>query len=232
MLKLNNIEAGYGNMQILFGISLELKEKETVALIGPNGCGKTTTLKSILKLIPLISGDILFFDQSLNNKKTHEIVKLGISYVPQGRLVFPSLTIEENLKMGAYTLKKEEAQKRLQEMYKRFQILKEKRKQKATFLSGGQQQLLSIARALILKPKLLLLDEPSLGLSPIAIKEVFQEIKKLNQEGISILIVEQNVHLALEICNKVYVLHSGKVTHSGGKELIEKGEIKDLYLGH
>lgn len=232
MLKLNNIEAGYGNLQVLFGINLELQEKEIVSLIGPNGSGKTTTLKSIFRLLPLISGDITFLNQNLNNKKPHEIVKLGISYVPQGRLVFPSLTIEENLKMGGYLLKKEETQKKLVEIYTRFPILKEKRKQKATFLSGGQQQILSIARALMLKPKLLLLDEPSLGLSPIAIKEVFNEIKNLNQEGISILIVEQNVHLALDVCNRVYVLQSGKVVHTGGKELIEKGEIKDLYLGH
>ena len=232
MLKLENIESGYGNLQVLFGINLEVNEKEIVAIIGPNGCGKSTTLKTIFNLIQLKKGSIYFNNQNTTNEKTHEVVKLGISYVPQGRLVFSTLTIEENLKMGGFLLKKEAIEKRLSEIYKRFPSLYEKRNIKATFLSGGQQQILSIARALMLKPKLLLLDEPSLGLSPMAIKEVFQEIEKLNGEGISILIVEQNVHLALEICHRLYVMQTGKVVYSAEKDSINAKEISDLYFGH
>ena len=231
MLKLENIEAGYGKIQVLFDITLQVKEGEIVSLIGPNGSGKSTILKSIIGLVNVTKGSISFNEAIISHQNTHEIISIGISYVPQGRLVFQSLTIEENLKMGSYLLSKADSSKRLNNMYERFPLLKEKRKQQASFLSGGQQQLLSIARSLMLQPKLLLLDEPSLGLSPKAIQEVFQEIKKLNKEGISILLVEQNVHLALEVSDRIYVLQAGKVALTGGKELLKKKEIKDLYFG-
>jgi len=233
MLQLKDIEAGYGHIKVLHGITLEAKQGDLVAIIGPNGSGKSTTIKSIFGLVKPTKGKILFKNKNIMGKTADKIVHYGISYVPQGRVVFQTMTVEENLEMGAFIVKDREVVKqRMQEVYKLFPILEEKRQQRATFLSGGQQQMLSIGRALMLKPELLLLDEPSLGLAPNMMVHIFRTIKDINKRGTTIVLVEQNAHMALEICNKAYVLEQGKIALSGGPELAKKKQVKDLYLGH
>ena len=193
MLKVKNLEAGYGKLQILKDINLDIKKGDLTAIVGPNGSGKSTTLKCISGLLKAWKGSIEFKDENITNKEPDKIVKLGISYVPQGRLVFQTMTVRENLEMGAYTVKdKDIVKQRMKEIFEMFPILKDKQYELASFLSGGQQQMLSIGRALMLKPDLILLDEPSLGLSPKAQTEIFATIKKLRDEGIAIVIVEQN----------------------------------------
>tara|TARA_Y100000034_G_C6906717_1_gene421041 strand:+ start:3786 stop:4484 length:699 start_codon:yes stop_codon:yes gene_type:complete len=232
MLEIKNLEAGYGSLKILKGVNLVAKEGDLVALIGPNGCGKSTTLKCIFGLLRPYSGNILFKGKKITRKRPDRIVRFGISYVPQGRRVFQTMTVEENLEMGAFILSKELARKRLKEIYDYFPILKQKKHQKATFLSGGQQQMLSIGRALMLKPRLLLLDEPSLGLDPKMMVEIFRKIKEINKKRTTVILVEQNASMALEICNRAYVLENGKIALKGGKDLAKKKDVKDLYVGH
>ncbi len=233
MLEIKHLEAGYGNLKILKGINLLAKEGDLLALIGPNGSGKSTTLKCIFGLLKLDKGKILFKNKDITNKSPNETVRQGISYVPQGRRIFSTMTVEENLEMGAFIIEdKNLVQKRIKEIYNYFPILKEKRNQKATFLSGGQQQMLSIGRALMLRPELLLLDEPSLGLDPNIMAEVFKKIKEINKQGTTIILVEQNAHMALEISNKVHVLEAGRIALYGGSEIVKKNLMKDLYFGH
>ncbi|MFA5992086.1 MAG: ABC transporter ATP-binding protein [Candidatus Pacearchaeota archaeon] len=232
MLKITNLKAGYGENEILHDVDLEVKSDEIVAIIGPNGSGKSTILKSIFKIAQVIDGKITFKGKNLNKLKTYELISEGISFVPQGRQVFNDLTVKENLEMGAFIFKdKEIIKESIKDVFSKFPVLKEKQNEYGFTLSGGQQQILAIARALMQNPQLLLLDEPSLGLSPKATKEIFDIIKKLNKEDISILIVEQNAKKAVEIANKTYVLEDGKIALRGGKEILVNKKIKDIYFG-
>ena len=233
MLKVEDLEASYGYLKILKGINLNVNKGDLVAIIGPNGSGKSTTIKTIFGLLKAEKGNILFKDKHITNKKPHEVVRYGIAYVPQGRMVFQTMTVEENLEMGAYTVKdRKEIKKRIFKIYEMFPILKEKKHQRATFLSGGQQQMLSIGRALMLNPELILMDEPSLGLAPKNMLEIFKKIKEINNDGTTVVLVEQNAHMALEICNKAYVLEQGRIALHGGPELAKSEIVKNLYLGH
>ena len=232
MLKINNLKAGYGGNEILKGINFEFKQAEIVAVIGPNGAGKSTLLKSIFNLCDIYSGRIVFKDKDITKLPTHKLIKEGVSYVPQGRQVFSNLTVEENLEMGAYVMgDKELVRTNLKDVYAKFPELKEKRKELAGNLSGGQQQMLAIGRALIQDPEILLLDEPSLGLAPKVVKEVFEKIVEINKEGISIIIVEQNAKQAVKIADEIYVLEDGKIALTGGKEILENPKIKNIYFG-
>lgn len=231
ILSIKNLIAGYGAMRILDGVSIDLLPGDLAIVIGPNGSGKSTTVKSVFGITTIIGGSIRFDGQELVGKKTHEIVRMGIGYVPQGRLVFDTLTVEENLEMGGYDLDHATLAQRKAEVMALFPILAEKRSQGAGYLSGGQQQMLSIGRALMRKPRLLLLDEPSLGLDPKTQQLIFSTIKGINKAGTAVLMVEQNAHQALRICTKAYVIESGKVAASGGPELAQQKRMKALYLG-
>lgn len=233
MLQIQNLKAGYGNdMEILHGVDLEVKSGEIVAMIGPNGAGKTTVLKSIFSLADIYCGKIIFKDKDITNLKTHELIELGISFVPQGRLVFPNMSVLENLQMGAFIFADKEVVKRnINDIFQKFPILKDKSRELASNLSGGQQQLLAIARALIQNPQLLLLDEPSLGLSPKMVKEIFEKIVQIKNEGVAILIVEQNAKQAVGIADRTYVLESGKVALEGNKDILKNEKIRDIYFG-
>ncbi|MBI1884490.1 MAG: ABC transporter ATP-binding protein [Chlamydiae bacterium] len=237
MLKINNLIVSYGNIKALQGVSLEVKEGEIVTLIGANGAGKTTLLKTISGLIAPVSGTIYYSknekNSSLNHMAPHEIVRLGVSQVPEGRMVFANLSVAENLDLGAFLRRDaREVRESLDKAFQLFPRLKERVTQNAGTLSGGEQQMLAIARALMAKPKLLLMDEPSLGLAPILVKEIFETIRKINQEGLSILLVEQNAHLALQLAHRAYVLETGKIVLEGpARELAMNEEVKKAYLG-
>lgn len=232
MLKIQDLKAGYDGMEILHGIDLEIKPAEIVALIGPNGAGKSTLLKSIFNLCEIYSGRIIFKDKDIIKLPTHYLIQEGVSYVPQGRQVFADLTVKENLEMGAFIMEDHELIKRnITDVFDKFPFLKEKQDDYAFTLSGGQQQMLAIARALIQDPELLLLDEPSLGLAPKTMKEVFEKIVEINKEGISIIIVEQNARQAVNIAHKTYVLEDGKIALHGGREILNSEIIKNIYFG-
>jgi len=232
MLQIKNLKAGYNGNEVLHSVNLEVGTGEIVAIIGPNGSGKSTLIKSIFKLADVHGGKIVFMDKDITKLPTYEVIYEGVSYVPQGRQVFDEMSVHENLEMGAFIMTNHALlDTNIKEVYNKFPILKEKQADSAFTLSGGQQQLLSIARALMQNPKLLLLDEPSLGLSPKATDEVFDIIKKLNKEGISMMIVEQNAKKAVEIADKTYVLEDGKIALSGGKEILKNKKIKDIYFG-
>lgn len=219
-------------MEILHDVDLEVKPAEIVALIGPNGAGKSTVLKSIFSLTQITSGKIIFKDKDITKLPTHQLIYQGVSYVPQGRQVFSNLSVKENLEMGAFIMKDKEIVKRnLQDVYNKFPFLKERANQLAESLSGGEQQMLAIGRALIQDPELLLLDEPSLGLAPKAMKQVFEKIIEINKQGISIIIVEQNAKQAVNIAHRTYVLEDGKIALEGGKEILENDRIKNIYFG-
>lgn len=233
LLEVKDINVYYGVIQALKGISFEVEEGEIVALIGANGAGKTTTMQSIMGLIHPKTGSIYYNGERIDNIPTHKIVKMGMTQVPEGRHVFQELTVYENLMMGAYTVKDKEAIKKdVEEMFKLFPRLEERRNQIAGTLSGGEQQMLAISRALMSHPKLLLLDEPSMGLSPILVNEVFDIIKHIHSEGTTILVVEQNAEKALQIADKAYVLETGNIILKGtGKELRDNDSVKKAYLG-
>jgi branched-chain amino acid transport system ATP-binding protein len=232
MLKINNLKVGYNGIEILKGVDFELGAAEIVAIIGPNGAGKSTLLKSIFNLCDIYSGKIIFKDKDITKLPTYQLIQEGVSYVPQGRQVFPNLTVEENLEMGAYVMEGKEVTKRnLKDVYAKFPELEEKSKELAGNLSGGQQQMLSIGRALIQDPEILLLDEPSLGLAPRVMKEVFEKIVEINKEGISIIIVEQNARQAVNIAHRTYILEDGQVALHGGKEILNNDKIKNIYFG-
>ena len=231
MLKINNLHAGYDKIEILKGVNIDVKNNEIIALIGPNGAGKSTILKSIFNLCNIYSGEIIFKDKNITRLQTYELINEGISYVPQGRQIFRELTVKENLEMGAFILDKNVMKRNIKDVYQKFPFLKEKRNEYAINLSGGQQQLLAIGRALMQNPQLLLLDEPSLGLSPKSMKEVFKKIREINKEGVSIMIVEQNAKQAAEIADRTYILEDGKIALNGGKEILKDKKLKDIYFG-
>jgi branched-chain amino acid transport system ATP-binding protein len=232
MLKISNLKAGYREMEILHGIDLEVKPAEIVAIIGPNGSGKSTLLKSIFNLCEIYSGKIIFKDKDITKLPTHYLIQEGICYVPQGRQVFSTLTVRENLEMGCFILEDHELFKRnLADVYNKFPVLKKRENDLALNLSGGEQQMLAIARALIQDPELLLLDEPSLGLAPKIRKEIFEKIVEINNEGVSIIIVEQNAKQAVEIAHRTYVLENGRIVLEGGKEILKDERIKSIYFG-
>jgi len=235
ILNVDNVNSGYGEIEILHGVSIEVYEKEIVTIIGPNGCGKSTLMKTIFGLLRPSSGSIEFMIDNnmteIQNYETENLIKIGLSYVPQSENVFPSLTIKENLEMGSF-INEEGIEESINSMYELFPVLNEKQDDPADQLSGGQRQMLAFARALMLKPKLIILDEPSAGLAPNLVASVFDTIKKIHQSGVSILMVEQNAKAALEISNRGYVLATGenKATDSG-KKLLQNKEIASLYLG-
>ncbi|MBI2669438.1 ABC transporter ATP-binding protein [Candidatus Woesearchaeota archaeon] len=232
MLQITHLQAGYGELQILQGIDLEVKADEIVALIGPNGAGKSTVLKSIFNITTITQGQIIFKGKNITGLPTYELLKLGVSFVPQGKINFGELTVQENLELGAGMRDKAIIQKNLERVYHQFPALRERKEQLAFSLSGGQQQMLALGRALMQSPSLLLLDEPSLGLSPKLQVELFQMLVKLKQEeGLSLLMVEQNAKKAIEIADRTYLLEDGKVALQGGKEILSHKKIKEVYLG-
>lgn len=233
MLQVNNIDVYYGNIHALKNVSLEVNEGEIVTLIGANGAGKTTLLKTLSGLLKPKHGTILYNKQQIGGKPAQTIVKNGVVHVPEGRRVFSNMTVEENLDLGAYLRKDRDGIKKdLNHVFELFPILKERRKQMAGTLSGGEQQMLAIGRAIMSKPKLLLLDEPSMGLAPLIVQQIFEIIQAINKEGTTILLVEQNAHMALSIADRAYVIETGKIVLSGtAKELQESEEVKAAYLG-
>ena len=233
MLEVNNLEVYYGVIRALKGISFEVNEGEIVSLIGANGAGKTTMMQSVVGMIPKRSGSVIFDGHDITKMPSHKIVQLGMTQVPEGRRIFQELTVYENLLMGAYTIKDQQQFKTdLESIYQRFPRLAERRNQIAGTLSGGEQQMLAMSRALMIRPKLLMLDEPSMGLAPILVDQVFSIIKELNETGTTILLVEQNANKALEISDRAYVLETGNITLSGtGVELAQSDEVRKAYLG-
>lgn len=232
-LTLDNLHVSYGNVKALKGIHLEIPEGKIVALLGANGAGKTTTLKSISGLVEVGEGDIQMRDDNITNLSPSRITKKGIVQSPEGRQIFPELTVEENLKIGAFTVKdKQEIKENYNSVYGYFPVLKERKKQIAGTLSGGEQQMLAIGRALMASPKILLLDEPSLGLAPLIVKDIFKIIKDINSKGTTVLIVEQNALQTLKIADYAYVLEVGEVSMKGpASELIKDKKLIDAYLG-
>ena len=234
MLKIDNLHVYYGGIHALKGISLEVPEGKIVTLIGANGAGKSTTLRAISSLVPSASGQIIFNDEEITNLKTTEVVKKGITLVPEGRRVFPNLTVLENLKMGAYLRNDLQAIKEdIKHVFQLFPRLEERQWQFAGTLSGGEQQMLAIGRALLSRPKLMMMDEPSLGLAPLLVRDVFEIIKQIHKEGMTILLIEQNAHAALQIADYGYVLETGSIVLEGpGKELANNEQVKKAYLGN
>lgn len=233
MLKVQDLKVAYGGIQALRGVTFEVPEGKIVTLIGANGAGKSTTLKTIMGQVKAKSGSIHFDDLDLTKAKTGQIVKRGISLVPEGRRVFPNLSVLENLKMGAFMRTDNQAiTKDIDGIYEMFPILKERAWQEAGTLSGGEQQMLAIARGLMARPKILMMDEPSLGLAPLIVQDMFRIIQDINSQGITVLLVEQNANAALKIADLAYVLETGTVTMSGGgRELLANEKVKHAYLG-
>jgi branched-chain amino acid transport system ATP-binding protein len=234
MLKLNNVQTFYGNIQALKGISVEISAGEIITLIGANGAGKTTALMSISGIVPPRSGEILFLGQPIHQMRPNKIVSLGISQVPEGRRIFPYLSVTENLDMGAFLrTDKEEVKRDLEYIFELFPILAERRYQAGGTLSGGEQQMLAISRALMARPRLLLMDEPSLGLAPLIVRQIFEIIKKINSEAnTTIFLVEQNANLALKVAHRGYVMENGRIIISdAAHNLLANEEVKKAYLG-
>lgn len=233
MLRLEQVFSSYGSIEVLKGISMEVKKGEIVTIIGSNGAGKTTTLMSISGLVKVHKGKIFFADRDITNLPPHTIVQLGISQVPEGRRIFPRLTVYENLEMGAYMCKDGKVfKKRLEMVYDHFPVLRERSNQMGGTLSGGEQQMLAIGRALMAGPKLLLLDEPSLGLAPMVVSRIFEIIQQINREGVTVLLVEQNARVALLLANRGYVMETGTITMSDeAKALAKNKKVREAYLG-
>jgi len=233
VLEVDNIDVYYGELQALWGVSLHIEEGEFISLVGSNGAGKTTTLRTISGLLTPRRGKIIFAGKDVTGWPPHRIAQEGLAHIPEGRQLFPRLTVLENLKMGAYTPRaRERFDETLEFVFTLFPRLKERRDQIAGTMSGGERQMLAIARGLMLRPKLLMLDEPSLGLAPKLVQRVMDTLKRLHEEGLTILLVEQNVRYALELADRGYVLETGRVVmEGGGKELLEDPRIKKAYLG-
>ncbi|MBC8589018.1 ABC transporter ATP-binding protein [Paratissierella segnis] len=233
MLTISNLEVSYGGINALRGINLNIEENKIVTLIGANGAGKSSTLRAIMNLVKKTEGTVKYDGEDLTNLNTMDIVKKGIALCPEGRRVFENLTVEENLILGAYTIKdKALIDNEMNKVYDLFPILKERNWQKAGTLSGGEQQMLAVGRALMVKPKVLMLDEPSLGLAPLLVRDIFEIIKEIHRQGNTILLVEQNAKKALEIADYGYVLETGSLVLEGnGKELLLNDKVKEAYLG-
>ena len=233
LLEVNNLEVNYGLIKAIKGVSFEVNQGEVIALIGANGAGKTTTLHTVTGLLPSKHGSIVFEGVDITKMPAHKIVEMGIAHVPEGRRVFSQLSVYENLIMGAYTRKdKKEIADNLENVYKRFPRLKERKTQRAGTLSGGEQQMLAMGRALMSNPKMIVMDEPSMGLSPIFVNEIFDIIEKVSASGTTVLLVEQNAKKALSIADRAYVLETGKIVLSGdAKVLMNDDSIKKAYLG-
>ena len=232
ILNVNSIAVFYGSIRAIKGISFTVNAGEVVTLIGANGAGKTTTLNTIAGLLHPKSGSVSFMGENLASVSPHSIVSRGLALVPEGRRIFLQMTVEENLEMGAYTQKKEAVKPLLEQVYEQFPRLKERRRQIGGTLSGGEQQMLAMGRALMSSPKLLMLDEPSMGLAPILVEQIFEIIRTLHRNGTTILLVEQNAQMALSIADRGYVLETGKITLSGtGVELANSENVKKAYLG-
>ncbi len=232
MLEVKSIHCSYGNIKAIKGLQFDIPEGKIVALIGANGAGKTTTLKAISGLMKVSSGSVIYKGEDITNRAPHDIVARGIAHVPEGRQVFPELSVHDNLVLGGYTVRdKRLVRDRIEEIYGRFPRLRERRGQLAGTLSGGEQQMMAIGRALVSRPELLLLDEPSMGLSPRLVSEVFDIIEGIRERGATILLVEQNAHMALEIADYAYVLQTGEIVLSGtGEEISSNDEVRRAYL--
>ena len=231
MLSIKNLKVCYGGIEAVKDISFDVPDGKIVTLIGANGAGKSTTLRTISGLVKAKSGNIIFDDADITNKESSDIVGLGITLVPEGRHVFPDMTTLENIKIGAY-LRNDDIMSDIKKVHKLFPILKERGNQLAGTLSGGEQQMLAVARGLMSRPKILMLDEPSLGLAPIIVQNIFNIIKEINDDGTTILLIEQNANMALSIADMAYVLETGSITMDGtGKELLNNPKIKEAYLG-
>ena len=233
LLEVKNIQVYYGMIKALKGISFEVEQGEVIALIGANGAGKTTTLHTITGLLHAKEGQIIYQGQDITHVPAHRIVSMGMAHVPEGRRVFSNMTVLQNLRMGAFTRKdKAEIEETLAAVYRRFPRLEERKNQIAGTLSGGEQQMLAMARALMAKPKIMLMDEPSMGLSPLLVKEIFRIIQDINKQGTTVLLVEQNAKMALAIADRAYVLETGKIILEGtGAELAASEQVRKAYLG-
>ena len=232
MLKVNNINVYYGNIHAIKDVSFHVDEGEVVSLIGANGAGKSTILQTVSGLLRSKTGSVSFMEEDIGKIEPFKLVSKGIAHVPEGRRVFLNMTVKENLEMGAFIRKDKEVEKDLEAVFRKFPRLKERMFQEAGTLSGGEQQMLAMGRALMSRPKLLILDEPSMGLAPILVEQIFDIIKELNKAGVTILLVEQNAEMALQISDRAYVLESGKVVLEGrGSELAKSDTVKKAYLG-
>ena len=233
MLRVNDIDVSYGQVQILRKVSFDIQEKEIVSLLGSNGAGKTTTVSAVSGILPVIRGQVVFMDEDITRVESYDRVEMGLVQVPEGRKLFPTLTVVENLEMGSY-LKGPKAlrQESMAFVFTLFPVLEKRKKQLGGTLSGGEQQMLAIGRGLMAKPKLLILDEPSLGLAPIVVDEIFTVIDKINKEGVMLLLVEQNVSQALSLSTRGFVLEQGRIALSGkGGDLLDNPHVKKVYLG-
>lgn len=233
MLKVKDINVSYKDVQVLWDVSFEVKEGEFVAILGANGAGKTTTLNAISGLLKISRGSVEFMGKDITQVPGYKIAELGIIHVPEGRRLFPEMTVQENLEMGSlFPEAKAKRKETMKKVYEQFPILEEKKNKEAGTLSGGQQQMLALGRGLMALPKLLILDEPSLGLAPVLVKQIFENIRDINNEGVTVLQVEQNVVQTLNMCHRAYVLENGRVfLHGTGKELLNDEHIKEAYLG-
>ena len=234
MLSIKNVDTYYGEVQALHNVSLEIQKDEIIAIIGSNGAGKTTLMKSIMGLVKPRHGTIEFCGERLDGLSGWDVVKKGVIYIPEGREVFPDMTVLENLEMGAYSKKYsvKELRKKLEHAYELFPRLKERNWQLAGTLSGGEQQMLAVGRGLMSRPKVLMMDEPSLGLAPLVVQGIFDIIREINRQGVTILLIEQNANMALKIADLAYVLETGTITMSGtGAELLADEKVKEAYLG-
>lgn len=234
MLEIRNIEVAYGDLQALWGVSLEVQQGEIVVLIGPNGAGKTTLMRAIAGLQPPFRGQIILDGSPVNQLPAHRIVERGVVLIPEGRRLFVGMTVLENLLLGAFTAKARAVHEdTLRQVYGIFPVLEERRDQAAGTLSGGQQQMLAIGRALMGLPRLLLLDEPSLGLAPIIVRDIFDVLLRINREGVTLLLAEQNARMALEIAQRAYILEQGRVAGEGtAREMLQADHVQRAYLGH
>ena len=232
MLKVDNINVYYGAIHAIKNVSFQVNEGEIVTLIGANGAGKSTILKTISGLLHTKTGSVSFQDHNLKSAPPHKIVEMGIAHVPEGRRVFSRMSVEENLEMGAFTQPNDSVNAAIEHVYERFPRLKERRKQVAGTLSGGEQQMLAVGRALMSRPKVIMMDEPSLGLAPIIVRGIFDIIKEINKRGVTVLLIEQNANMALKTAHIGYVLETGRLTMSGsGEELLANEQVKAAYLG-